>query len=189
MVEKGYIGRSIQIVATNPFEFLFAGLVLGGLVVFTAGLLIGPAAGGVVAMTLKRCRGEEIDLADAFRGFENFTTTLLVGLAFVVMVLFGTLFLVLPGWLLAALFCFSLPAAVDRNVGPGEAIREARLLAAKDLLAQIIFAGVLAVVALSGAVFFLIGMCVTVPIALAALTIAYHDAAYPPATAPGAADT
>jgi uncharacterized membrane protein len=188
MVEKGYIGRAIQIVATNPFEYLFAGVVLGGLVLFTAGILIGPAAGGIAAMTLKRCRGQEIDLADAFSGFENFTTTVPVGLALALMVGFGTLFFVLPGWLLAALFSFSLPVAIDRPVGPGEAIRQGRLLAAKDLLAQVIFVGILAVLALSGAVFFVIGMCATVPVAIAALTVAYYETAYPVETAPGAAD-
>lgn len=188
MLEKGYIGRSIQIVATNPFEFLVAGALLGGLVVGTAGLLIGPAAGGVVAMTLKRCRGEEIDLADAFRGFENFTTTFLVGLAYAGLIVLGSLFLLIPGWILAALFLFALPVAVDRGVSPGEALRQARLMGARDLLAQTIFVAVLVAIALSGAVFLLVGMCASVPIALSALTVAYHDAAYPPHTAPGAAD-
>jgi len=188
MLERGYIGRAIQIVATNPFEFLVAGAILGGLVLGTAGLLAGPAAGGIVAMTLKRCRGEEIDLADAFRGFENFTTTFLVGLSLSGMILLGSLFLLLPGWILAALFLFALPVAVDRGVGPGEALKQARILGAPDLFANVIFVAVLLVIALSGAVFLLIGLCVSVPLALSALTIAYHDAAYPPNTAPGAAE-
>ncbi len=188
MVEKGYVGRALQIVATNPFEYLVAGAVLGGLVVATAGLLVGPAAGGVVAMTLKRCRGEEIDLADVFRGFENFTSTFLVGLAVAGMVLVGSLLFLVPGVILAALFGYSLPVAVDRPVTSGEAIRQARILAARDLLAQAIFVAILLVVAASGAVFLIVGMCVSVPVALTALTLAYHDAAYPPKTAPGAAD-
>jgi len=188
MVEKGYIGRSIQIIATNPFEYLIAGLLLGGLVVGSGGLLVGPAAGGVIAMTLKRCRGEEIDVYDAFRGFENFPTTFPVGLAFVGMVLLGSIFALLPGWILAALFCFSLPVAIDRPVGPGEALRLGRTLGSRDLLAHLIFIAILAAVAFSGAIFLLVGLCLTVPIAIAALTIAYHDAAYPPHTAPGASD-
>jgi uncharacterized membrane protein len=188
MLERGYIGRSIQIIATNPFEFLVAGAILGGFVLGTAGLLVGPAAGGIVAMTLKRCRGEEIDLADAFRGFENFSATFLVGLSLAGMILFGSLFLLVPGWILSALFLFALPVAVDRGVGPGEALRLARILGARDLFANLIFVAVLLVIALSGAVFLLVGLCVSVPIAISALTVAYHDAAYPPNTAPGAAD-
>ncbi|MBI3449934.1 MAG: hypothetical protein HY049_13590 [Acidobacteria bacterium] len=188
MLEKGYVGRAIQIIATNPFEFILAGAILGGFSIFTCGLLTGPAAGGLVAMTLKRCRGEEIDIADAFLGFENFTTNLLVGLALMGMVLFGSIFLFVPGWILGALFLYSIPVAVDRGVGPGEALKIARTLGAKDLLAQTIFAAAVFIVAISGAVFLVVGVWISVPIAIGAVTIAYHDAAYPPNTAHGAAD-
>lgn len=185
MIERGHIGRALQIVATHPFEYLVAGLVLGGLVVATLGLLVGPAAGGVIAMTLKRCRNEDIDIADAFRGFENFTTTFLVGLAYVGMVAFGSIFLLLPGIVLAGLFAFSLPIAVDRPVGPGEALKQARILAAQDLFAHSIFAFVAGIIAFSGSVFLLVGLCLSVPVALASITVAYHDAAYPSETAAG----
>jgi len=185
MLERGYIGRAVQIVATNPFEYLVAGAVMGGLTIASFGILAGPAAGGVVAMTLKRCRGEEIDLADAFRGFENFGSTILTGLALAGMVLAGSVFLLVPGLILAALFGYALPVVIDRPVSSGEAIRQARVLAAGDLLAQSIFIAVLVAVALSGAVFLLVGLAATIPVALAALTVAYHDAAYPSTTAPG----
>jgi uncharacterized membrane protein len=188
MLERGYFGRSIQIIATNPFEFLVAGALLGGLVVGSGGLLAGPAAGGVISMTLKRCRGEDIDLGDAFGGFENFTTTFLAGIALLGMVGIGTMLLLVPGWILGAVFMFTLPVAVDRNVSAGEALRQARLLGTKDLLAQMIFAAVLLAVGAAGAVFLIVGLCVSVPVALSALTLAYHDAAYPPNTAPGAAE-
>jgi uncharacterized membrane protein len=186
MVERGHVGRAVQIVATNPFEFVLAGAIMGGLVLASAGLLAGPSACGIIAMALKRSRGEPIDVADAFRGFENFGTTLLVGLALAGMVLAGSVFLLAPGLLLASLFGYALPLAVDRRLPAGEAIRQARLLAARDLLAHVIFTAILGVVAVSGAVFLVVGLCATVPVALTALTLAYHDAAYPPATAPGA---
>ena len=40
--------------------------------------------------------------------------------------------------------------------------------------------------AISGIVFMVVGLCVSIPIALTALTIAYHDVTYPQPTAPGA---
>src|SRR5262245_48772550 len=103
MIERAHIGRAFQMMATDPFEFFLAGALMGGLVIATAGLLIGPTACGVVALALKRCRGEEIDIMDAFLGFENFTGTFLVGIAFTGMVVFGSLFMFLPGLILAAL--------------------------------------------------------------------------------------
>jgi len=186
MIEKGHIGRSVQIMATHPFEFLMAGAIMGGLVVATAGLLVGPASCGVVAMALKRCRGEEIDIVDAFRGFEAFTTTFLVGVGLAGMVIFGALFLLVPGLILASLFAYALPVAIDRNVSAGEAFKQARILAAEDLFARIIFTAVIAAIALSGVVVLLVGLCVTVPLALTALTVAYYESAHPSATAPGA---
>jgi uncharacterized membrane protein len=179
MIERAHIGRAVQMVATDPFEFFLAGALMGGLMIATAGLLVGPSACGVIAIALKRCRGEEIDIMDAFQGFDNFAGTFLVGLALTGMVLFGSIFLIIPGLVLAALFSFALPIAVDRRVLAGEAFKQARILASRDFFARLIFTAVLGVIALSGAVFLIIGMCVTVPLALTALTIAYHDAAYP----------
>ena len=179
MLDKGHIGRAIQVVATNPFEFLLAGVLMGVLTVASLGLLIGPASGGIVAMALKRCRNEEIDIGDAFGGFENFTSTFLVGLGWVGLVAFGTLFLLVPGLILAALFAFALPAAVDRPITPGEAFKHARRLAAADLLASVILFASIAAVGISGIPFLIVGSCATMPVALTALTLAYHEAAYP----------
>lgn len=184
MIERGHIGRAIQIVATNPFEFLFGGIVMGVLSLATLGLMAGPASGGIVAMALKRSRNEEIDVGDAFRGFENFTANFLVGLGLLVMILLGCCLFLFPGIVLAGLFGFALPAAVDRPITAGAAFKRARILAQRDLLAQAIFVAVVGALGAAGAVFLLIGTFVTMPIALTALTLAYLDAARP-AGAPG----
>jgi uncharacterized membrane protein len=187
MLEQRYFGRAVQIMATHPFEFFLAGLLSCGLTLLSAGLLVGPAAGGVVAMTLKRCRNQEIVAADIFRGFDNFSSTFVVGLALAGMAIFGSVFLLLPGIILATLFGFALPASVDRSLRPGEALNLARTLAMPDLLGRAVFMTALGVVGLSGAVFMVVGLCVSFPVALAALTLAYHDAAPPPDPAPEAA--
>jgi len=188
MLERRYIERAVQIVATQPLEFLLAGSLSVFLTVVSAGLLAGPAFAGVVAMALKRCRNEQIHTADIFRGFEIFSSTFVVGIATGAMILFGSLALLVPGIILAGLFGLALPIAVDRSVPGGEALRQARVMAMKDPLAHAILLAVLGLVAISGIVFMVIGLCLSLPVALTALTLAYHDAAYPQRTAPGAAE-
>jgi uncharacterized membrane protein len=188
MLERRYIERAVQIVATRPFEFLLGGLLSVFLTLVSAGLLAGPAFGGIVAMALKRCRNEEIDTADLFRGFESFSSTFVVGVAVGGMILFGSVLLLVPGILLAGLFGFALPIAIDRSLPAGEALKQARVLATKDLIAHSILMAVLGLAAISGIVFMVVGLCVSVPIALTALTLAYYDESYPQPTAPGASE-
>lgn len=166
----------MQVVATHPVEFLTGGALCVMLTFFSAGLLFGPGAGGVLVMALKRARNEPIQVGDALRGFDNFPATFLVGLAVGALTLFGSFFLLLPGILMAAHFGLALPAMVDGEPSAGEALRTARRFASKDLLAAGIFMVSVGVAGLAGALFLLVGLFFSVPVALAALTFAYEEA-------------
>jgi uncharacterized membrane protein len=177
MLENRYLGRAAQIFITNPLEYMAAGLITLVLTVLSAGLLAGPAACGAMAMTLKRTRNQKVVFMDAFKGFDKFTATFGAGLALLGMVIAGSVLFLLPGLFLLALFGFTLPAIMDGATNAGEGIRRSRLLTGKDILGNMLMMITLVALALSGAIFMLVGLLVTVPLALIALTLAYDDLA------------
>jgi len=175
MLGNRHVGRAMQLVATHPFEFLAGGAMCVLTTLFSAGLLFGPSAGGILVMALKRARNEPIQMSDILRGFDNFPTTFVVGLAVGALTLFGSFFLLLPGLLMATHFGLALPASVDGEPGAGEALQTGRKLASRDLLASAVFMATVAVAGLSGALFMLVGLFFSVPVALAAIALAYEE--------------
>ena len=154
-----------------------AGVVTLVLTIISAGLLAGPAACGAMVMTLKRTRNQRVVFRDVFKGFDKFTATFSAGLALLGMVIAGSALFLLPGLFLLALFGFALPAIMDGATDAGEGIRRSRLLTGKDILGNMLMMITLVALALSGAIFMLVGLLVTVPVAIIALTLAYDDMA------------
>jgi len=175
MLENRHLGRAMQLVAIHPFEFLAGGAFCVILTLLSAGLLFGPAAGGVLLMAIRRARNEPIQVTDVLRGFDNFPATFYVGLTVGALTLFGSLLLLLPGLLMATYFGLALPAVVDGEPSAEEAIRRGHQLASRAPLASAVFMATVAVAAFSGAVFLLVGLFATVPVALAAVGLAYEE--------------
>ncbi|HXI03220.1 MAG TPA: hypothetical protein VNI57_08575 [Candidatus Saccharimonadales bacterium] len=177
MLDKGLFGRAVQVFLTQPVEFGAAGLLAVAATAFSGGILAGPALGGIVVMTLRKMSDEPVALADLLKGYESFAATIPIGLALGVMVIFGSALLLVPGLVLGATYAMALPASLDRGLAAGVALAEARRLAGRDLLSTTIFFTGACALALSGAVVLLAGLCVTVPIATIAMTLAYREAA------------
>ncbi len=181
MIEKGYLGRALRIVSGDPWTYLAGGLVLHALAASTLGLLVGPAICGIVWVTLKHCRAQEVTFADLFRGFEIFGASFGAGLLFCLMVGAGLVFFVVPGIIVGALFCFVFPFLVDHRLSLQEAMEASRNLAAgeRDLLDRSLFFLLALLVGLSGTVLAVAGLLFTWPLMWAAVAVAYEDLAAP----------
>ena len=186
MIERGYFRRAFQIVASDPIIFVVGGVVLHLLSLAACGLLTGPAICGIVWITLKRCRGEEIEFGDVFKGFENFGPTFLAGLVFSLLLCAGTFLLIVPGIILGALFCFVFPFIVDRDMSFGEAMDASRTLGAgrHDLLDRCFFFLLAVLLGISGVVLCVVGLFFTWPLMWAVIAVAYADMVPPRAAAP-----
>jgi len=185
VIERGYFRRAFQIVASDPIIFAVGGVVLHLLSLAACGLLAGPAICGIVWITLKRCRGEEIEFADLFRGFENFGASFAAGLVFSLLLCVGTFFLIVPGIILGALFCFVFPFIVDRGLSFGAAMEASRLLGAgrHDLLDRSFFFLLAVLLGISGVVLCVVGLFFTWPLMWAVIAVAYADLVPPRASA------
>ena len=181
MIERGYFRRAFQIVASDPIIFVVGGAVLQLVSLVSFGLLSGPAICGIVWVTLKRCRGEEISFGDLFRGFENFGATFVAGLVFSLLLCAGSFLLIVPGVILGALFCFVFPFIVDRDMQFPEAMKASRALGAgrHDLLDRCFFFLLAILLGISGVVLCVVGLFFTWPLMWAVIAAAYADMAPP----------
>jgi len=181
VIERGYFGRALQIVASDPATFVLGGLLLFLLSVVSVGMLSGPGICGLVWITLKRSRGEEVTFADLFHGFDNITNTALTGLVFWLLVGGGLLFGIVPGIIAGSLFCFVFPLAVDRDMLLPEAMTASRTMkGAGDLLDRGLFFLLAFLLGISGTVFFVVGLLFTWPLMWAVVAVAYDDLQTPP---------
>lgn len=179
MIERGYFGRALRIVVSDPVNYLVGGALLLLVVVISFGLLIGPATCGIVWVTIRHCRGEgQVAFSELFRGFDNFSSSLMAGVVFSVLVILGLALGIVPGIILGALFCFVFPFVVERDMPLPEAmVASRRIPGPEDLLDRCVFFLALLVLALSGLALFLVGFVFTWALAWAALGVAYEDLA------------
>lgn len=178
MIERGYFSRALQIVLGDPITYLTGTFMLMVLTAFTAGLLIGPAICGIVWLTLKHCRGEQVELNDIFRGFDTFGPAVLAGLAFCLTVTAGLALFILPGIILGSLFCFVFPFIVDRKMRLSKAIVASRDIMGEgggDLLDRASFFLLVMLVGISGVVLLVAGLLFTWPLMWAVVAVAYQD--------------
>ncbi len=145
------------------------------LVTHGAPFLRGPLMGGLWLFYLKRARGQNADFETAFSGFRAPLLQLFIG-GVVVLALIGVGFLclVLPGIYLAAAWLFTLPLIIDQGLDFWPAMELSRKVVNRHWLKFMAFWLLLLLVSAAGYMC-LIGMLVTVPIAMAAAAYAYED--------------
>jgi uncharacterized membrane protein len=101
---------------------------------------------GLYFMALKLLRGEEVEVRDVFKGFDFFVVSwvmlLLAGLA----VLFGLVFLIIPGILLLILFQFAIPIAISEKLGAIDSLKKSARIAWDNLAFAVIFWIILAAI-------------------------------------------
>jgi uncharacterized membrane protein len=178
VIERGYFGRALRIVVNDPVIYLVGGALLLLVTLISFGLLIGPATCGIVWVTIRHCRGEQVAFSDLFRGFDNFSSSLMAGVVFTALVIAGLALGIVPGIILGALFCFVFPFIVERDMPLPEAmVASRRIPGPEDLLDRCVFFLVLLVLALSGLALALVGFVFTWALAWTALAVAYEDLA------------
>lgn len=119
-----------------PATFLVCGcrLFLSMLpIVGVLGLLFtGAFYGGLYLVFLKRLRNEPATVGEAFSGFgENFTQLLLVGFISLLLVFVGLALCVVPGIFLLVVWAFAIPLVADKRLGFWDALELSRKMATR----------------------------------------------------------
>ncbi len=142
------LNESLAVFQKNFFILVLAAIIFELLSVFSLLILTGPLAGGIWIMSITALTSPEkkIDIGLMFSMFRRFTPLLGLFLLTIIPIWFGLVLLIVPGVLLMALWMYSFPLLIERNMKATEAMAASWRIVMRNglswnlLLAAIIFA-------------------------------------------------
>ena len=114
-------------------------------------------------------------MADLFEGFHFFGSTLAANVVITIVVFLGMLLFIIPGLILAAMYNFTFLFIIDKKYSYKQAMRASAAVVKQDYFGYIIFLIALGLLNVAGVLCLVVGLLVTVPVSMAAITIAYRD--------------
>jgi uncharacterized membrane protein len=173
------IGDAWATYRAHAWQFSIASLVILFLInatgyFYIAGILLaGPFVMGLFKMALCAVRKEEVRLSDAFCGFDYFVSAVFLNLLIVLFSLPGLPFCAIPG---IYMFILCLPAyffLLDGTDGFWASLTQTHAMIRPRLAGWLWIATYFFILILAGIFFFLIGLVVTLPIAIISLAFLY----------------
>ena len=185
------IGRGWDLLKSNFWPLVGATAVVFLLfamtqLVFLVGIVIRLVFGGVLSaglylFFLKKIRGQTAELSDVFSGFtRNFGALILTTIVVELMVFFGLILLILPGIYLIVAYAFACLLVIDRKMEFWAAMEVSRRVITAQWWRMFALLIIGAIIGVCGALAFGIGILVTMPIFIGAITCAYEDLCNPP---------
>lgn len=181
-----WLSEAWEGIKPNLPTFALTTLIVSFLSLITLSVTAGPFLIGLYYMVFKSLRGERVQVADVFKGFEYFGVAFLAwvvelfihlslsGLAERAPLLGVITFVASP--LVMALFAFVYPLILDRRMDIASALNEAwKVVISRQWLMFWVFGLILTLLPLAGLVFCLIGFFLTAPLAVALSAVAYRD--------------
>ena len=168
-----WLGEGWALVQADLGNYLLISLffLLLNSVPFIQGALIA----GFHIYTIKKLAGRNPDIADIFKGFKFFGPTLVASLLIACFTFLGTLALIIPGLVIAAMYKFTYLFIVDKRMGFWEAMKSSHNVVRNDYFGFTMFLIVAFLVNVLGFLCLIVGLMVTVPLTFAAITVAYRD--------------
>ena len=159
------ISAGINGLKKDPVTHIVTTLLIGIVGGATAGLLTGPMVVGYMRMIKREDEGHKAEIADVFKGFDDFVPALLAVLLSSIIVSIGLMLCIIPGLLIIALVpTAAYLVAVGEKDGIN-AIKRAFEAVKKNLLSAFFCALVLGIVGSIGGLLCGVGVILTLPIA------------------------
>ncbi len=176
---KAEIGRWIntgwEMVTGDFWLFVLMALVFFILNSAVPFILQGPLMVGFHFACMRKIASGRLDVADLFKGFNFFVPALLAMVVISAFTFLGSLFCIIPGLVLAAMYQFTYLFIFDKKMEFWPAMQASHELVKKDYFGFTLFIFVLGLLAFSGALLCLVGILITFPLYFASLTAAYKD--------------
>lgn len=167
------VSAGINGLKKDPVTHIVTSLLIGIVGGVSAGVLTGPMMVGYMRMIKREDEGTKAEIADVFKGFDDFVPALLAVFVSSIIVGIGFMLCVIPGLLIMALVpTAAYLVAVGEKDGIN-AIKRAFDAIKANLLSSILCALVLGIVGSIGSILCGIGMILTLPIAFIGM---YHMA-------------
>jgi len=170
-----WIGEGWDLVKGDLGTFVLMAIVMmlvNGAVPF---LLQGATTAGFQAAFRKSLRGRKPAVGDLFEGFQFFASTLGAHLVISILAFIASLFFIIPGLVVAAMYNFTYLFIVDKRMDMGNAMRASHAVVKQDYFGYSMFLIALILLNIAGVLCLLVGLLVTIPITFAAIAVAYRD--------------
>lgn len=142
---------------------------MGGMVVSL------PLIAGLMIASLMLCRKQKPEIETYFRGLRHFIPLLLFTVVSTLFIFIGTMLFVIPGIYLTVAYMFAPYLIIDKNIDFWPAMEISRQKANKHLLGLFAFFVVLSFINLIGCIPLLLGLFITLPVSVYAMSAAYED--------------
>jgi uncharacterized membrane protein len=170
-----WVGQGWDLVKADLGSFVVLALVTMLLSTLVPIILQGPLFAGFHIFCMKKTLGRHAEFADLFTGFNFFIPALVASLVIGLFVGIGTLLCIIPGIVVAAMYKFTYLFIVDKRMDFWPAMQASHAVVKNDYFGFTMFLIALALINLLGLVCCLVGLLVTMPISVAAITVAYKE--------------
>ena len=170
-----WIGAGWEMVKGDMGNYALLGLAFLALNALVPVILQGPLFAGFHIYCIKRILGRPAEFPDLFKGFNFFVPTLVASLIISLFVFAGSLLCVIPGLVLAAMYKFTYLFIVDKRMDFWPAMQASHAVVKNDYFGFTMFLILMALVNLLGALCCIVGILISIPVTLAAITVAYQE--------------
>lgn len=170
-----WIGEGWHLVKADIGTFFLVALVFSILNGFVPLILQGPLMVGFHLFCAKKILGRRAEFADLFTGFNFFIPALVASLIIAVFTFAGTLLCIIPGLVVAAMYKFTYLFIMDKRMDFWPAMQASHAIVRQDYFGFTMFLLALALINILGALCCIIGIFVSIPVTIAAITYAYQQ--------------
>jgi len=168
-----WIGGGWRLVKADPGAYVLLALVY--LVMSGIPFIKGPLTAGFHIFCMKKLLGRRAEFADLFTGFNFFVPTLVAWLIIGLFVGAGVILCIIPGLVVAAACQFTYLFIVDKRMDFWPAIQSSHAVVKQDYFGFTMFLIALGLLNILGLICCLAGVLVTIPVTIAAVTVAYRE--------------
>lgn len=168
-----WLGEAWSLVTADLGSYILLSLIFFvlGSVPFLQGALIA----GFHIYTMKKVMGRRAEIGDFFKGFNFFVPTLIASLLIGLFTFLGTIALIIPGLVIAAMYKFTYLFIIDKRMDFWPAMQASHAVVRNDYFGFTMFVILAFLVNLLGLLCLVVGLFVTIPMTFAAITIAYRE--------------
>jgi hypothetical protein len=168
-----WVGAGWRVVQADIGNYLLAALLF--LLLSGVPLIQGALIAGFHIFTMKKLMGRNADIGSLFRGFDFFVATLVASLLIGLFTFIGTLFFIIPGIVIAAVYKFTYLFIVDKRMDFWPAMQASHAVTSRDYFGFTMFLILLFLINVAGFLCLIVGLLVTIPVTIAAITVAYQE--------------
>jgi hypothetical protein len=135
----------------------------------------GPLQVGMHLYCTKRLFQKRYDIGDLFKGFDFFLPAFVAALIIGVFIFAGTLLCIIPGLVVASMYKFTYLFIMDKRMDFWPAMEASHSVVKNDYFGFTLFLLAMAGINILGFLCCIVGLLVTIPVSIAAITIAYSE--------------